>query len=582
MTSGVVLVFGDDTRSFLAIARALGRHGIRVHAAPTNMRSPALRCRYIAAIHDLPPWMGDGSEWETAVRALLRAVTFDLVIPCNETALLPMHRHRTQLSSLARLALPDERAMEILFDKHETRILASRLGVPIARGRLIRQDDTAAEITAELGLPIIVKPRRSYTLAGLPTREKVRTAENVNQLQELLSGRNGEEMLVEQFFPGRGLGLSLLADRGRLLQVFQHNRVREDATGSYYRVSGSPCPALVSACQAIIASLNYTGLAMFEFRRNAEGKWVLLEVNARPWGSMALPLALGVDFPYRWFRLLVAGEESPPVDYREGVFGRNFALDLGATVSEFRSERRGPWNAASFTIHRALELLRPLTGREVHDVLVRDDIGPAVRELRDLVLRGLRRIGGRGPLVRAWARARVRSACRRPGQLRLLFVCHGNICRSPFAAALARRRFGEAGPIVESAGTLSRPGRPTPATGIRAALTQGIDLAAHRSAWLTREDAEAASLLIVFDEINRAAVFDRYPDLRAPVICLGDLTGEGAIADPIGGDLADFERAYARIAAGIDELSRLLFDHHRDEAATLPENDGGIPCSSPF
>ena len=164
----------------------------------------------------------------------------------------------------------------------------------------------------------------------------------------------------------------------------------------------------------------------------------------------------------------------------------------------------------------------------------------------------------------------------------MLFVCQGNICRSPFAAALARRRFGEAGPIVESAGTLSRPGRPTPACGIRAAAARGVDLAAHRSAWLTREVAEAASLLIIFDESNRAAVLDRYPDLQVPVICLGDLTGEGAIADPIGGDLADFERAYARIAAGIDELSRLLFGHNRDEAATLPENDGGIPCSSPF
>jgi protein-tyrosine-phosphatase/predicted ATP-grasp superfamily ATP-dependent carboligase len=582
MTNGTVLLLGDDTRSFLAIVRALGRRGIRVHAAPTNMRSPALRSRYITATHELPPWMGDGTEWLAAMRALLHAVTFDLVIPCNEPAVLPMHLHRAQLASLARLALPDERAVEILFDKHATREWVSRLGVPIARGRLVQPEDTAEAIAAELGLPVVVKPRRSYTLAGLPTRGKVHTACNVGQLRQLLSGRNNEETLVEQFFPGRGLGLSLLADRGRLLQVFEHHRVREDSTGSYYRVSAHPSAALVDACRSIVSSLDYTGLGMFEFRRNFEGRWILLEVNARPWGSMALPLALGVDFPYRWYRLLVAGEESPPVDYRDGVFGRNLVPDLQASLAELQSERHSPLSAASFVTSRAVELLRPLTGREVHDVLVRDDIAPAVRELRDLAVRAWRRLGRRPALVRMWARARVRKACRGAGRPRLLFVCQGNICRSPFAAALARILFGEAGPNVESAGTLSRPGRPTPAHGIRAAAARGIDLAAHRSAWLTREAARAASLLIVFDEINRAAVFDRYPDLDVPVICLGDLTGRGSIADPIGGDLADFERVYGRIAADIDELSHLLLDRDREKTTAIRESDRGAPCSSLF
>ena len=108
MTSGKALVLGDDTRSFLATVRSLGRQGIAVHAAPANFRSPALRSRYIAAVHDLPPWMGDGAAWLRAMEALLRAERFDLVIPCDETTLLPLQRHRAQLEPLARLAIPDD------------------------------------------------------------------------------------------------------------------------------------------------------------------------------------------------------------------------------------------------------------------------------------------------------------------------------------------------------------------------------------------------------------------------------------------------------------------------------------------
>jgi predicted ATP-grasp superfamily ATP-dependent carboligase len=97
----------------------------------------------------------------------------ELVIPCNETMLLPLKRHRSTLSRFARLAIPDDRAISVLFDKHETRELAQQIGVPIAAGRLARPDDTADRVLAELGAPVVVKPRHSYSLDRLAARGKV-------------------------------------------------------------------------------------------------------------------------------------------------------------------------------------------------------------------------------------------------------------------------------------------------------------------------------------------------------------------------------------------------------------------------
>src|SRR4030095_17270814 len=95
-----VLVFGDDTRSFLAIARSLGRQGIGVHAAPMNFRSPALRSRYVTAVHEIPPWLGNENEWLDAVARLLSAERYKLVISCNATNFLPPARRRTVISQL--------------------------------------------------------------------------------------------------------------------------------------------------------------------------------------------------------------------------------------------------------------------------------------------------------------------------------------------------------------------------------------------------------------------------------------------------------------------------------------------------
>lgn len=562
MTGGKVLVLGDDTRSFLAIVRSLGRRGVIVEAAPANFRSPALRSRYIAAIRELPPHMADGAEWLAALTGLLQAGRYDLVIPCNETALLPLQRHRAALSRLAALAVPDDRAVAALFDKHATRELARAIGVPVAPGRLARAADDAAAVLAEFGAPVVLKPRRSYSLDTLAARGKVAVVGDPGRLQRLLRGCDPAETVIEQFFAGQGVGVSVLASSGRLLQAFEHHRVREIAGASFYRVSAPLNPALVRACAAIVAALDYTGLAMFEFKLNPEGGWILLEVNARPWGSMPLPLALGVDFPHRWYRLLTAGEETPPVPYRAGVYGRNLLPDLRNSLTEAGDRQLGRMAAAWFMLGRLAELSRLLTGREVNDILVRDDPRPGLGEWREIAGAAARRLTGALPGATARrgrrARARVAALHKAAAPARIVFVCQGNICRSPFAAALLRARLGDAGIAIASAGMMPQPGRATPRCGIAAAAAHGIDLAPHRSVWLRRAMAEAAALLIVFDEPTRNAVLDRYPDLGAAPVCLGDLAGVGEIADPIDGGPAEFARIYGQIALAIDELAALL------------------------
>ena len=562
---GKALVMGDDTRGFLATVRSLGRQGIEVHAAPFDFRAPALTSRYITAIHDVPPWMGNGEAWIDAMHKLLTTHSFDLVIPCDERNLLPLHHRLADFKGLARFAIPNSRAIDVLFDKHETRELAAAVGVPIATGRLARPGETASDILAELGTPIVVKPRRSYTIEGLAKRGRVHVTRDETHLTQLLQEAEADSLLLEACFEGEGLGLSVLAHEGRLLQAFEHRRVHERSGSSFYRVSAAPTPDLVQACASIAAAIAFTGVAMFEFKRNASGAWIMLEVNARPWGSLPLPVALGVDFPYRWYRLVVDGMETPPVPYQVGIFGRNLIPDLMAALADAELHET-PLRKAGALAQRIAGARRLLINAERQDVFVRDDPAPARAELaaifRGSVARVRRLAPGKQRAHSARAQAIVADVAAKLDKPHILFACQGNICRSPYAAAVLRAIAGNA-VTVTSAGMMPRPGRTVPDL-FRAQATQaGIDLTEHRSTWLDRESATAASLIVLFDRVNQTAFADRYPHCAVPTILLGDLISVGEIQDPVDGDASIAAASYAQIRHGVEQLAVLLKAAHR-------------------
>lgn len=142
--------------------------------------------------------------------------------------------------------------------------------------------------------------------------------------------------------------------------------------------------------------------------------------------------------------------------------------------------------------------------------------------------------------TRAWSDARS-----------FLFVCLGNVCRSPFAERLARRQ--DAGRHVISAGHYPVSGRRPPELAVDAAQGFDVDLASHRSRVLSRGMVEEADAVFVFDRENYQAVISHHPGAAERTHQLGALCPEGPlhVADPFGGPASLYEDVYHQIAAAI-------------------------------
>ena len=99
---------------------------------------------------------------------------------------------------------------------------------------------------------------------------------------------------------------------------------------------------------------------------------------------------------------------------------------------------------------------------------------------------------------------------------RILFVCTGNICRSPTAEGVLRKLLAERAPEldvqVDSAGTHGyHTGDPPDARACRAAERRGVDLKGLRARRVTVGDFEHFELVLAMDEQNRAFLLEACP-----------------------------------------------------------------------
>ena len=133
---------------------------------------------------------------------------------------------------------------------------------------------------------------------------------------------------------------------------------------------------------------------------------------------------------------------------------------------------------------------------------------------------------------------------------RILFVCMGNICRSPTAEGVFRKLLQEEAEDllleIDSAGTHAyHVGSAPDARSQSAALRRGIDLATQRARQVVREDFERFDLVLAMDEDNYAILVSKCPPQyrdRVKLFLEFGSTGERNVPDPYYGGETGFER----------------------------------------
>lgn len=139
----------------------------------------------------------------------------------------------------------------------------------------------------------------------------------------------------------------------------------------------------------------------------------------------------------------------------------------------------------------------------------------------------------------------------------VLFVCIGNICRSPMAEGLFKQALP--GREVCSAGIHAMVGSPADPIAVKLMREQGVDIGEHRAQALASWMIGEADLILTMDKVQKNFIERKYPQSKGRVWRLGEY-GNFDIPDPYCHGEAAFRHAYSLIAHGVEELTERLAD----------------------
>jgi D-aspartate ligase len=373
-STGALVVGGEHPG--LGVVRSLGRRGIPVHVLDDQFSISQFSrfAQRVTRVKDLR----DEQKTIDAVMEVGRRFNLRnwVLYPTRDETVAAFSRNREELATFYRVTTPGWNTTQWAWNKKNTYELAAHLGIPCPATFNPR---SAAELEPLYArLPLAIKPavKENFFYA---TGAKAWRADTREELDDLFARASRqlkpEEILIQEIIPGDGtrqLSYCAFFRNGQAHSTLVAKRLRqhprEFGRAATY-VESVDLPEIEELSERFLRAINFYGLVEVEYKQDPrDGKYKLLDVNARTWGFHCLGRPTGVDFPYLLFADQL-GESVPRCRGRAGIGWLRLLTDIPASFSDM--------------IHGHMKLgeyFKSLRNTGIESVFSFDDIMPALAE----------------------------------------------------------------------------------------------------------------------------------------------------------------------------------------------------------
>jgi len=281
----------------------------------------------------------DDERFVEDLRRQLLSGRYAVLLPGSDRALLAISHRRERLEGLARIGLPAPASVERSLDREILDETAATVGLSPAESIRATNLEEARAAARTLGLPIILKSIRTVDRVGRAVRQTrpSRRIASEEELTEAVPGHDGA-FLIQRAEPGTPLSFAGVMAGGRLLgvAVARYRRTWPVEAGNVaFSETIAPPPPLEETVQALLAGVGWEGIFELELIQAGNNRFVPIDLNPRPYGSMALAVAAGAPLPAIWCDWLL-GRDPQPVRARPGYRYRWEDADLRHLIWQLR------------------------------------------------------------------------------------------------------------------------------------------------------------------------------------------------------------------------------------------------------
>jgi predicted ATP-grasp superfamily ATP-dependent carboligase len=334
-----VLILDGSHKHSLTTARSLGRAGLRVAVGesfgryPVHHEPPSFHSRYCARSLVLPDYVTEPTGYVDAVLEFVREHGVRVVLPVGDANIRLLAPHRGRFAELGSfLAVASDASLELANDKTRTLEVAAKLDIDYPKSVTVHAVEDLSQAEAQFGYPYVLKPTVSWTGAvanrNLPL-EVMNKAEAVEATTRFLA--TGCEVIAQQLATGAREGVSLFIVNGEVLAYCGCEALRTTPPLGGVSVMRESIPVseeLLNAAVSLATTMGVDGPSEVEFRRDASGHPLLMEINARLAGTLENAIHSGVDFPLMIWQWGTGQPIEPVKSHRTGVRTRWLTGDL--------------------------------------------------------------------------------------------------------------------------------------------------------------------------------------------------------------------------------------------------------------
>lgn len=481
----------------------------------------------------------------TAITNKLASTTYCAMVPIHDAALEIARNFRQTFETHCKLiGLNDDSAYAYAHNKFHLLREAEQLGIACPKTTLITSLDDLALALPKIKYPCIVKPVSSAILANqqlytFSVKKVLTPLELEDTCRELIENA---PIMLQEVIEGYGIGYNFFAIKGEVQCAYIHKRITEHAGISSYRETLTPNHFNTEKqINSLLLKSGWTGIGMVEFKVWNDVPY-LMEFNGRFFGSVELSRINKINLAGLFIKLHFGDLPKTYPPAKAGTKARNLHDEILLYTA-----RLANGNLLLFVSWLASVVKTIISPKEIIEDNVLADPRFVWAQYRYDIKRILAKRARRKLIAKKIINRRLLGKNDLQSNA-IVFICKGNICRSPFAEYYLKKDRPEL--EVHSAGTYSTPNRLSPVNALLAAIKTGnISLQTHRSKYFLSVKTTKAPLYVVMDRENYFDLLTLGIDgERIRFLCDSD------IEDPYGKSEAFFQSTYQKITESLIQL----------------------------